>query len=312
MKYTKIGKTTIEVSQIGLGTWQLGTKGWGYGKRFDKKDSIKIVHKALESGITLIDTAEAYGRGNSERIIGEAIQGYDRENLILVSKFLPAAIRPSAVVRALEKSLQRLKTPYLDVYLIHWPNPLLPLKPTLQHMEHLVDEGLIRCIGISNYGLKRFISAQEKTQQHRIEINQVNYSMAKPKVRKTFLPYAREHEVTIMAYSPLAQGFLTGKYSKDNIPKGIRRTNRIFTKKNFSRAKPLFENMESISVKYGMTMAQVALNWLVQDQEVIAIPGASSVDQLEQNISAIDHDLSNQDLSLLNDEVKKFKPRWFF
>jgi aryl-alcohol dehydrogenase-like predicted oxidoreductase len=312
MRYTKIGKTAMKVSQIGLGTWQIGTKGRGYGKYFDKNDSIKIIQHAIDSGITLIDTAEAYGRGKSESIIGEAIQGYERENIVLISKFLPTAIRPSAVIRALKKSLKRLRTTYLDVYLLHWPNPLLPLRSTLQHMENLIDEGLIRSIGISNYGLKRFISAQEKTQNHRIEVNQVNFSMAKPKIKDTFLPFAKEQEITIMAYSPLAQGFLTGTYSQNKFPKGTRRTNRLFTKSNFKRAKPLFEIIENISDKYAMSMAQVALNWLIQDQEVIAIPGATSISQLEKNIATTDFNITKEDLSLLDEQVNKFKPRWFF
>ena len=312
MKYTKIGKTTINVSQIGLGTWQFGTDGWGYGKKFSKTDSIKIIHKALDSGITLIDTAEIYGRGKSEKIIGEALKGYNRENLVLVSKFLPKAIRPSAIVRAVKKSLLRLGTSYLDVYLIHFPNPLLPLKSTLRNMENLLEEGVIRCIGLSNYSLKRFISAQDKTKKYRIEINQMNYSMAKPKVRRMFLPYARENKITIMAYSPLAQGFLTGKYSQSDVPKGIRRMNRLFTKKNFERAQPLFEAMNNISITYDMSMAQVALNWLIQDQEVIAIPGATSMEQLEKNLAAVDYNISKQDLTLLDNQVKKFNPRRFF
>jgi aryl-alcohol dehydrogenase-like predicted oxidoreductase len=179
MKFTTIGKTDRKISQIGLGTWQFGTKGWGYGTDFDKQTAISIVHRALELGINIIDTAEVYGGGKSEIIIGEALEGYERENFVLVSKFLPATIRPSAVKRSLAKSLKRLKTDYLDIYLIHWPNPLLLLGRTLKYMEEMVEEGVIRHIGVSNFGLNRFQKAQNKMTSHRIEVNQLNYSMAK-------------------------------------------------------------------------------------------------------------------------------------
>jgi aryl-alcohol dehydrogenase-like predicted oxidoreductase len=312
MKFTTIGKTEKAISQIGLGTWQFGSKGWGYGTDFDKKTAIAIVHKALELGINLIDTAEVYGGGKSEIIIGEALEGYDREKIVLVSKFLPATIRPSAVKRSLNKSLKRLKTDYLDIYLIHLPNPFLPLGRTLKYMEGMVDEGIIRHIGISNFGLNRFKKAQSKMTSQKIEVNQVNYSMAKSNAKRKFLPYAQENGITVMAYSPLAQGFLTGKYNAENSPKGTRRTNRIFRKKNFERAEPLFKLIKSISEEHGVTMSQVALNWLIQDKPVVAIPGAKSLQQLESNIQAVDFQLTNDNLNQLTPVINDFKPKILF
>ena len=312
MKFTRLGKTKREISQIGLGTWQFGTKGWGFGTDFDKKGAISIVHKALDLGINLIDTAEAYGGGKSEMIIGEALEGYEREKIVIVSKFLPATIRPSAVKRSLVKSLKRLKTDYLDIYLIHWPNPFLPLGRTLKYMEEMVDEGTIRYIGISNFGLSRFQKAQRKMKSHRIEVSQLNYSMARSKVRRKFLPYAQENEITIMAYSPLAQGFLTAKYNPTNFPKGIRRTNSIFRKKNFERAGPLFKLLDSISEEHGVTKSQVALNWLIQDKPVVAIPGAKNLQQLESNVQAGDFHLTSENLSQLSKVIDEFNPKIIF
>ena len=312
MKFTRLGKTKKEISQIGLGTWQFGTKGWGFGTDFDKKGAISIVHKALDLGINLIDTAEAYGGGKSEMIIGEALEGYEREKIVIVSKFLPATIRPSAVKRSLVKSLKRLKTDYLDIYLIHWPNPLLPLGRTLRYMEEMVDEGVIRHIGISNFGLNRFQKAQSKMKSHRIEVSQMNYSMAKSKVRRKFLPYAQENEITIMAYSPLAQGFLTGKYNPKNFPKGIRRTNSIFRKKNFERAGPLFKLLDSISEEHKVMKSQIALNWLIQDKAVVAIPGAKNLQQLESNVQAGDFHLTSENLSQLSNVIEEFNPKIIF
>lgn len=162
VKFTNIGSSKRKISQIGLGTMQFGSKLWGYGQEFDKKDAIAIVHKAFDVGINIIDTAEIYGFGKSERIVGEAIRGYDREKFIICTKFLPKAIRPSAVVRALKKSLKRLQTDYIDIYLIHFPNPLLPLGRTLNYLEKMVDEGMIRYFGVSNFSKKNSMLLKRK------------------------------------------------------------------------------------------------------------------------------------------------------
>ncbi|PWI47667.1 hypothetical protein CEE45_10395 [Candidatus Heimdallarchaeota archaeon B3_Heim] len=312
MRFTNLGTSETKISQIGLGTWQFGSKGWGYGKDFGKQDAIDIVHRALELGVNLIDTAEVYGGGKSEIILGQALEGYNREDFVIVSKFLPTAIRPSAVNRALAKSLKRLKTDYLDVYLIHWPNPLLPLGATLQHMEKMVDEGLIRHIGISNFGLKRFQKAQSKMQKHPIDVSQLNYSMAKSKVKDLFLPYAEENNVTIMAYSPLGQGFLTGKYNAKNAPKGTRRMNRLYTKSNFKRAAPMLEELNTVAQLHDVSMAQVALSWLIKDKSVVAIPGAKNITQLETNIQASELNLTSSEIDQLNSQASNFKPKMFF
>jgi aryl-alcohol dehydrogenase-like predicted oxidoreductase len=311
MKFTELGQTGKKISQIGLGTWQFGSKGWGYGKDFDKKGAISIVQKALELKVNLIDTAEAYGRGESERIIGEALQGFDRKNVVLVSKFLPITIRPSNVRRALKKSLKRLQTDYLDVYLIHWPNPILPWGRTLDHMADMVDEGLINHIGISNFSLSWFKKAQKKA-KYRIEVNQINYSLTKATPKTKFLPYAGKNQITVMAYSPLSQGFLTGKYTPENVPQGQRRLNRIFRKKNFERATSLLSVLNEIAEENKATMAQVALNWLIQDKSVVAIPGAKNVHQLEDNTKAADINLSIDNLKQLYDEISRFKSSRFF
>jgi len=312
MKYTTIGDTSTKISQIGLGTWQFGSSGWGYGTDFTKEDAIAIVHKAIDLGINLIDTAEVYGRGNSEKIVGEAIKGYDREQLIISTKFMPITIRPSSSIRALQKSLNRLQTSYIDIYFIHWPNPILPLGKTLHHLESMVDEGLIRFIGVSNFSKKRFQTAQQKIRSHRIQLNQINYSMAKNKAEKNFLPYAINEKITLMAYSPLAQGFLTGKYSSNNTPKGTRRTNTLFRKKNLERGKPLLDLINIIGNKYNVTPAQVALNWLIKDVAVTAIPGAKSLDQIEANANAGKFELLEEDLNQIRTVLEQFKPRFLF
>ena len=308
MKFTVIGNTNVKVSQIGLGTWQFGSKGWGYGTDFDKTDAISIVQKALELGINIIDTAEAYGWGKSEQIIGEAIKDYDREKIIITTKFLPITIRPSAVVKALNKSLKRLQTDYIDIYLIHWPAPWL-IGRVLNHMERMVDEGLIRYIGISNFNLKRLQNAQKKMRKHRVQVNQVNYSLAKNKVENDLLPYTNKEKITVMAYSPLGQGWLTGKYSVGNTPGGTRKRNRLFSKRNFKRGEKLLTLVKEIAKTHQVTMAQIALNWVIKNPSVIAIPGAKNLTQLESNVGSTDFELTNDEIDRIKKTLKEFHPR---
>ncbi|MFX0123988.1 MAG: aldo/keto reductase [Candidatus Hodarchaeota archaeon] len=308
MKFTAIGNTNVKASQIGLGTWQFGSKGWGYGTDFDKTDAISIVHKALDLGINVIDTAEAYGWGKSEQIIGEAIKGYDRENIIITTKFLPIAIRPSAVKRALNKSLERLQTDYIDIYLIHWPAPWL-IGRVLNHMERMVDEGLIHYLGTSNFNLKRLQNAQKKMHKYRVQVNQVNYSIARNKVEIDLLPYTQHEKITIMAYSPLGQGWLTGKYSAGNSPGGIRRRNRLFRNRNFERGELLLSLIKEIADDHQVTMAQIALSWVTRNPSVIAIPGAKNIAQLEANVGSTDFELTDDEIDRIKKALKEFHPR---
>ena len=311
MKYTTIGLSKRKVSQIGLGTWQYSS-GWGYGKEYTKEDAIKIIRQAIDSGINLIDTAEVYGSGESERVIGEAIKGYDREDIIVTTKFLPMALRSSAIERALKKSLNRLETSYIDIYLIHFPNPLRSVS-FLRKMEDFVDEGLIHNIGVSNFSQTRLKKAQSKMKKYKIQVNQVNYSLVKNKPEEKLIPYAEEEQIKIMAYSPLAQGWLTGKYTLETkTPKGVRRRNRVFRKKNMKRGAFLLNTLKEIADNYQVSVSQVALAWVIRNPVVIAIPGAKNVEQVQSNVAADDFELSAQDVSRIEGAQKNFHPKLFF
>jgi aryl-alcohol dehydrogenase-like predicted oxidoreductase len=311
LKYTTIGLSRRKVSQISLGTWQYSS-GWGYGKEYTKVDAIKIVHQAIDSDINLIDSAEAYGSGESERVIGEAIKGYEREDIIISTKFLPMALRSSAVERALKKSLNRLQTSYIDIYLIHWPNPLREVS-FLRKMEDFVDDGLIRNIGVSNFSQTRLKKAQSKMKKHKIQVNQVNYSLVKNKPETKLIPYVEKEQIKIMAYSPLAQGWLTGKYTLETrSPKGVRRRNRVFRKQNMKRGTFLLNTLKEIAENYQVSVSQVALNWIIRNPVVIAIPGAKSIEQVQSNIAAADFELSAQDVSRIKEAQKNFHPKLFF
>ncbi|MHA2297988.1 MAG: aldo/keto reductase [Candidatus Hodarchaeales archaeon] len=308
MKYTTLGNTDLKISSIGLGTWQLGNRAWNYGEGdFNKKQALKLMNEALEHGINIFDTAEVYGNGKSEKIIGEFLNEH-RNEVIIATKFMPATVIPSKVKKAVANSLRRLGIKTIDLYQIHWPNPVLPLGKTLRHMEDLVNQGKIRYIGVSNYSTKRLKNARSKMKKYDIVSNQVNYSLIKRGPENSLIDYARKEKITIIAYSPLAQGFLTGKYSTNNPPpKGIRGMNLIFSKGNLKRAEHLLNLLRIIANKHEATPAQVALSYLIRDDRVVAIPGAKNLEQVRGNTRATDIILSEMDVKQIVDVFSKFK-----
>ncbi len=308
MKYVELGKAKEKVSAIGLGSWQLGSKAWGYGRDFEKDIAIKIINAALDQGMNLIDTAELYAGGKSEEIIGEAIKER-RDEVFIATKVFLHHMTTKGVVKAAQRSAERLGVKTIDLYQIHWPNPIIPLKGTIKALDKLVDEGKIRYIGVSNFSMKRLKSAQALT-KYEIVSDQVGYSLAKLNPEKELLPYVQETGVKIIAYSPLAQGMLTGKYTYANRlqHKGWRRMNTLFSPGNLKRAEPLLSKLREIGEKYGKVSAQVALNWLISNASVIAIPGAKSVQQLESNLGATDFQLNNSEIEELRELAKNFHP----
>lgn len=201
MDYIKIGKSDLKVSVIGLGTWQFGSKGWGYGSEYGKKEAIKIINKALELGINFIDTAEVYGDGLSEEIIGEAIKGWNRDELIIATKVAPWNLTYKRVLKAAERSLRRLRTNYIDLYQIHWPNPIIPLSSTMKAMKELIKAGKVRYVGVSNFSLTRLKKARSFLPEIDIISNQVKYNMIERSIEKDLLPYCKREDLVIIAYS---------------------------------------------------------------------------------------------------------------
>ncbi|MHA1386729.1 MAG: aldo/keto reductase [Candidatus Helarchaeota archaeon] len=308
MKFVELGKDKEKIAAIGLGTWQFGTEGWGFGRDFNKEIAINLVHQAIDMGCNLFDTAEIYASGKSEKILGEAIKDR-RDEVFIATKVSPFHLRYSSVKKACKRSLERLGIKTIDLYQIHWPNPLVPTKSTIKALDELVDEGKIRHIGVSNFGVGRLKKAQELT-KYEIVSNQVSYSLANLEIEEKLLPYAKESGVKIIAYSPLAQGLLTGKYTYENRlkHKGVRRINKLFSPTNLKRAEPLINKLKEVAEKYSRSAAQVALNWLISDKDVIAIPGAKSENQLRSNIDAADFELSAEDVKKLREVAKDFHP----
>ncbi len=299
MEYTILGTSDLKVSKIGLGTWQYGTEGWGFGADFTEQEALATVDKALEIGINLLDTAEVYGDGRSEEIVGKALAEH-RGEVILATKVLPRHLRPRDLVRACEESLKRLKIDQIDLYQIHAAEPYVPLAESMDVLAKLVDRGVIRYVGVSNFSVP-LLRAAEEAFSGRIISNQVRYNLLQRDIEAEVLPYCREHSITVIAYSPLAQGLVTGKYDRDHLPADkIRQRNPLFREENLVQVFPVIDLLRHIGNEHGATPAQVALRWVTAQDGVIAIPGAKRPEQVEENAGALDWSLSMDELARLD------------
>src|SRR3954471_3795386 len=295
-----------QVSRIGLGTWQFGSREWGYGDSYAAGTARDIVARSLALGVTLFDTAEVYGLGRSERILGEAL-GDARTEVAVASKIMPVAPFP-AVVRSRERaSAQRLQLGRIPLYQIHQANPVVPDSVIMPGMRDLLDSGDIGAAGVSNYSLARWQKADAALGRPVIS-NQVNFSLARPAPLKDLVPFAERENRIVIAYSPLAQGLLGGKYNLDNRPGGIRAMNTLFGTENLRRVEPLLQTLRDVASEVDAKPAQVALAWLISLPNVVAIPGASSVEQLEFNVAAADIELSTRSRDALTEAARAFRP----
>lgn len=310
MKYTSLGTSDLKVSAIGLGGWQFGSKGWGYGSDFHRNDAIAIIQCALDLGVNFIDTAEIYGQGKSEEIIGEAIKER-RDEVIIATKFLPLTLRPSKIRKAVKNSLRRLQIDIIDLYQIHWPIPFVSKKRMLHYMEEMVKKGIIRHIGVSNFSKNQLEKAQTSLKSEEIVSNQVKYNILQRGIEVDLLPYTRKERISIIAYSSLAQGVLTGKYRERGPKGGIRRRNRLFAPVNLRRAWPVLDELARMASAHEVTSAHVAIAWTIRDPTVIAIPGAKSIEQLTNNVEAAEIVLSQNELQQLETTLQAFKPANF-
>ncbi len=295
-----------QVSRIGLGTWQFGSREWGYGAGYASGAARDIVRRARELGVTLFDTAEIYGFGKSERILGDAL-GSERDDVIVASKLFPVAPFAPVIRQRAQASANRLQLRKIPLYQVHQPNPVVPDSIIMAGMRGLLDEGKIGAVGVSNYSLERWRKADEALGRPVVS-NQVAFSLAQCGPLQDLVPFAEAEHRMVMAYSPLAQGLLGGKYGVDNRPGGIRATNPLFGKENLERIAPLLHTLREVAAGHDAKPAQVALAWLLSLPAVVAIPGASSVEQLEFNVGAADLTLDAGSLAALTDAARAFAP----
>ena len=305
MRYLEVGGARI--SKVGLGCWQFGSGEWGYGEEYARTEAVAIVHKALDLGINLVDTAEIYGMGRSEVIVGRAI-AERRSEVFLATKILPVFPIASDVVRRARASAQRLGVTSLDLYQMHFPNPVVPLLRSMAGMRTLQQTGLVKHVGVSNYSLPRW-QAAERALGRPVLSNQVKFNLVHRAPFRNLVPYAAQKDRLVIAYSPLAQGLLSGRYDPGHRPTGtVRRRSRLYSSGSLQRAGGLVKALREVATAHGATPAQVALAWVIRTPHVVAIPGASRVAQVEENAAASDLELSAEEEARLRLEAEQFSP----
>ncbi len=306
MRYLSIG-TGTEISRIGLGTWQFGSREWGYGEAYAGEQARAIVRRALELGVSLFDTAEIYGFGRSERILGEAI-GQEWDSVFIATKILPVLPVAPVVEQRAVASANRLGTHRIDLYQVHQPNPVVRDGTIMRGMRALQRVGLVGEVGVSNYSLDRWRAA-EQALGSRVLTNQVRYNLVDRAPERDLLPFAESTGHVVIAYSPLAQGLLSGRYHRSSRPVNrVRTGNPLFLPENLERAGDLIATLREVAGAHAATPAQIALAWVIRHPAVVAIPGASSVEQLESNVAAADIDLTEDQYQALSAAAGRFRP----
>lgn len=305
MEYRAFGRTGMDVSAIGFGCWEIGG---GYG-HFDESDVFKAVQRALDLGINLFDTAEGYGFGQSEEILGKAL-GTRRDEAIVVTKFgilkdddgnwYRDSSRESALA-AIDRSLKALGTDYVDVYLIHWPDKDVPLEESMGALEEIVQAGKARFVGVSNFRPDQIETCMET---RRVDITQYGYHMFDRRLEREVFPTIAEHGIGLMTYGSLAHGLLTGTFTADTTfdesdwrSNGIAFNIPLFTEEVFARNVAAVNDLKPIAARHGKTMAQLALRWALRNPVVsVALIGFRRPEEVEENVAGLDLTLDQETL----------------
>lgn len=297
----------LKVAPLGVGAWAWGTtRLWGYGGEYGRQEVGEAFRASMAEGVTLFDTAEIYGNGASERIIGELLrEGGFQGTPVIATKFapLPYRLSPRTLISAVDRSLERLGVSTIDLYQIHFPSPLPNPKGLMDALGEVVREGKVRQVGVSNYSAEAMRRAHDRLASHgvRLASNQVQYSLLnRAPETNGVLEACRELDVTLIAYSPIAQGLLTGKYGPGTRPAGIvRRYSSAFRERNLNKIEPVLRILREVGEAHGKEPAQVALNWLVA-RGTLPIPGAKNERQARQNAGALGWSLTDEEREKLD------------
>jgi aryl-alcohol dehydrogenase-like predicted oxidoreductase len=301
------GTTFLDNAEMGLGAWSWGDRlFWNYGHGYNDEDIAAAFHTSLRAGVNLVDTAEVYGSGRSEQLLGKFIKDVDQP-VIVATKFFPIPYRftKHSVMRALRGSLERLGLEHVDLYQLHWPSPVIPNDIYVEGLVMVVQAGLARAVGVSNYDLKQMQQAQNILSKHGIPLasNQVEYNLLNRKVEiNGLLDRCKEKGVRLIAYSPLAMGMLTGKFTVESPPPGARGRKYAAFLPDLPR---LIALLTEIGTGHGgKTPGQVALNWVIC-KGALPIPGAKTAKQAEQNVEGIGWRLTPEEIRSMELESEK-------
>lgn len=276
MEYRELGRTGWKVPVLGQGTWGIG----GFYSKDESKDAeaIEAIRLGIELGMAFIDTAEAYGEGHSEEVVGKAIADTKAE-VFVATKVSPEHLSYESVIRSAKASLRRLNVKTIDLYQVHWPNPRIPIRETMRAMERLVKDGLVRFIGVSNFSVSELEEAMASLAREEVVSNQVEYSLLERGIERDMIPFCERERITVIAYSPLARG----KLSEPD--------------KHLSKDEA--DALRKLAEKYGKTPSQIALNWVIRRPIAVAIPKAARVEHVRENAGSADWSMSPEDYELL-------------
>lgn len=297
MKTRFLGKSDVQITPIIMGTWQAGKTDW---VGIEDEQIIEALRAAFAHGITTFDTAEDYGNGYAEKIIGQAL-GKVRDRVVYASKVWCSHLKYDQVIAACDRSLKNLQTDYIDLYQIHWPagsfgSEIVPIAETMAALNHLKAQGKIRAIGVSNFSQAQIAEA---AQYGDIDSFQPPYSLFWRKIEAAEMPYCVENNITILAYSALAQGLLTGKFGPHPqlLPGDNRIANKLFAPENYQRVQQALAQLRPIAEACHCTLAQLALAWVIAQPQTCAIAGARNAQQAIANAKAAEIELSADILS---------------
>jgi aryl-alcohol dehydrogenase-like predicted oxidoreductase len=327
MEYKNLGKSEVKVTPIAFGAWAIG--GWMWGGA-DEDVAIKAIQTSYDLGITTIDTAPVYGFGKSEELVAKAMSGIPRDKYQILTKFgmnweteegrfyfdtFDNSGRPvkmylfsgrRKVLKEVEDSLRRLKTDYVDLLQIHWPDVTTPISETMEAVAGLIKQGKVRAAGVCNYNADQVDEALKTVD---IVSNQVPYSMINRGIEKDVIPQAVERKISIIPYSPLQRGLLTGKIKRDHKfnDGDTRGANTFYTPENIDRTNALLQKIKPIADGHHATLAQLVLNWTTRQPAMdCVLAGARDEMQVRDNIKALDFKLSDPEMHQINDALKNF------
>lgn len=316
MKYMELGKSGMQISKMGLGTWAIG--GGPAWKDLDEQICIDTIVKAVESGINLIDTAPGYNFGNSEIIVGKALKNVDREKVTLMTKCgivwnrtgslfnkvgdrqLYKNLSPESIREEVEESLRRLQTDYIDIYMTHWQSVepfFTPISETMEVLNELKAEGKIKAIGAANVDVNHI---KEYVKYGDLDIVQGKYSVLDRAVEEDLVPICKEHKITLQAYSPLEQGLLTGTLPRDYVPTGARANKKWFQPGYMQKAMDMMDAWKPLCEKHNCSIPTLALAWIMnQGSHITLLTGATTPEEVEMNVLAADIQMSPEDVALM-------------